>query len=59
MRYFGAKYSGCKPTKNRRNHPVPRGESNRQQGVNVIINIVVDEILPNETQKVSVAREET
>ena len=30
---------------------------NRQQGNNDIINNVVDEILPNETKKVSAARE--
>ena len=54
---FGAKYAKGKPNKDRGNHPVPREEINRQQENNFIVNNVVDEILLNETQKVSDTRE--
>ena len=37
------------------NHPVPRKTFNRHQENNAIINNVVDEILLNETEKVSAA----
>ena len=39
------------------NHPVPRDKFNRQQENNVIVNNVVDEILPRENEKLSVMKE--
>ena len=56
---LGGKYAKGNPTKDHRNHPVPRGEINRRQGKNIIGNNVVDEILLNEAPKVSAARDET
>ena len=54
---FGAKYTKGKPTKGHGNHPIPRGKFYIQQKNNAIINNVVDEILLNESQKVSAAKE--
>ena len=54
---FGDKYTKSKPTKEHGNRPVPRKIFNRQQENNDIVNNVVDEILLNETQNVSAARE--
>ena len=54
---FGTKYANIRPTKDRRSNPVPRICFNRQQENNAIVNNTWDEILINETQKVSAARE--
>ena len=54
---FGAKYAKGKPTKDHGNNPVPKKTFNRQKGNNSIVNNVVDEILLNETQRLSAARE--
>ena len=44
-------------TKDHGNHPIPRKHFNRQLENNDILKNLVDEILLNETQKVSTARE--
>ena len=54
---FCANYAKGRHTKDHNNYPVPRRNFNRRKGNNAIINNVVDEILPNETQKVSTTRE--
>ena len=57
MGEFGSKYSYSKPTKDHWNHPIPMETFNRQLEKNDIIKNLVDEILLNETHKVSAARE--
>ena len=54
---FGAKYAKFEPTKDRENHPIPRNKFNRKQENNDSVNNSVDEILLNETHKVSDVRE--
>ena len=54
---FGAQLAQRKPTKYRGDHIVPRKKFNRQQENNAIVNNMVDEILLNETWKVSAAKE--
>ena len=45
------------PTKDHENHPIPGKCFNIHLENNVIINTIVDEILLNETQRVSAVRE--
>ena len=54
---FCANHADSNPTKDHGNHPIPRKKINNQLENNAIINNVVDEIILNETQKVSAARE--
>ena len=54
---FGTTYANSRPTKYRGRNPVPREKNKRQQENNAIVNNAVDEILLNETQKLSAARE--
>ena len=54
---FGDKYYKGNTTKDNGNNPIPRKKINRQKENNAIINNVVDEILLNETKKVSTMRE--
>ena len=55
---FGAKYAKSQPTKDRRIKPVPIKILNKQQENRIIINNAVDEILFNETKKVSAVNHE-
>ena len=54
---FGTNYAKGKPTKDHGNNSIPGEKNNRQLENNSIIKNVVDEIILNETQKVSAARE--
>ena len=54
---FGSKYVKSTPTKDRGNDTVPRNKFNIQQENNDIVNSAVDEILLNENQKLSAAKE--
>ena len=54
---FDYKYTKGIPTKYQGNHTIWRGEINKQLENNAIINKVVNDILLNETQKASAARE--
>ena len=56
---FDHEYAKGKLTKDHGNNPVPRNKFNRQQENNAIVNNEVDEILLNETQKVSASKEAT
>ena len=54
---FVTKYANSKPTNDHGNHPIQGEKINRHLENNAIINNVVDEILLNETQKLSAVRE--
>ena len=54
---FVTKYANSKPTNDHGNHPIQGKKINRHLENNAIINNVVDEILLNETQKLSAVRE--
>ena len=53
---FGTKYAEGNPTKYHGNNPVPRGKFNSPQENNAIINNAMDDVLINETKKLSAAR---
>ena len=55
--YFETKFANSIPTKNRGSNPVPRGEINKQQEWNGIVNNALDEILLTEDLKISDVRE--
>ena len=55
---FGTKYANIRPTKDRGSSPVPRKKINRQQENNSIVNNILDEIILNETQKLSATNHE-
>ena len=54
---IGVKYSKGKPNKEHGNHIIPAKKISSYLENNAVINNVVDEILLNETQKVSTERE--
>ena len=54
---FGTKHANSSTTKDHRINPVPRKCFNIHQKINAIFNNAVDEILINETQKLSAERE--
>ena len=51
--YFGFKYDKSRPTKDRRHDTANKKKVNRKQEINLIVKKSVDEILPQEDNKLS------